>query len=220
VIDPPSSPVLDFWVPGKTEPQGSAEAHVIYKNRAKKVPARRPDGSILVNVTSDNPALKAWRQKVAAAATTALTHAAVDGLPPEPVEKPTPFVVHSTFFLQRPESHYRSGRNAHLISDGARAFPVTIPDVDKLERAIFDALTDVVYVDDSQVIDAINSKRYAVPTPGDDGVGVRIVVRRVNVQLACDLPPQLRQRPNAEHAPSMAESPATMQRALFDAALM
>jgi crossover junction endodeoxyribonuclease RusA len=42
-----------------------------------------------------------------------------------------------------------------------RDYPITKPDIDKLLRCILDALTGVVYVDDSQVIDVHVAKRYA-----------------------------------------------------------
>ena len=44
-------------------------------------------------------------------------------------------------------------------------------DLDKLVRAIFDAMTGVVYVDDRQVIDSIESARY---TDGEPGVWIEI----------------------------------------------
>jgi hypothetical protein len=46
---------LDFIVPGKPEPQGSVRAFVPQKDGK---PMRRADGSIIVNLTSDNPAFE------------------------------------------------------------------------------------------------------------------------------------------------------------------
>lgn len=42
-----------------------------------------------------------------------------------------------------------------------RALPSVKPDVDKLERAVLDGLTGVVFVDDAQVTDVRHRKRYA-----------------------------------------------------------
>lgn len=39
-------------------------------------------------------------------------------------------------------------------------YPITAPDIDKVERAVFDALTGVVYLDDAQVVDGTRSKAY------------------------------------------------------------
>jgi crossover junction endodeoxyribonuclease RusA len=42
------------------------------------------------------------------------------------------------------------------------------PDLDKMQRAVFDALTDIIYTDDAAIIDITATKRYAQPneTPG------------------------------------------------------
>ncbi len=42
-----------------------------------------------------------------------------------------------------------------------RAYPSTIPDIDKLLRTVLDALTKIAYMDDGQVVDVQVSKRYA-----------------------------------------------------------
>lgn len=47
------------------------------------------------------------------------------------------------------------------------------PDVDKLLRAIGDALTGVVWADDGQCVQSVGSKRYAEP---GEGPGARIMV--------------------------------------------
>lgn len=65
----------------------------------------------------------------------------------EPVE------VHIIFGLNRPKGHYRTGRNAHLLRDGAPEFPAGRPDLDKLARAVLDGLTaGGAWKDDSQVV--------------------------------------------------------------------
>lgn len=44
-----------------------------------------------------------------------------------------------------------------------RIHPAVKPDIDKLCRCIFDALTGVLYVDDGQVTDLYTKKRYGLP---------------------------------------------------------
>lgn len=44
-------------------------------------------------------------------------------------------------------------------------FPTTKPDVDNVEKAIFDAMNGVVWKDDVQVVDVVKRKRYAA-VPG------------------------------------------------------
>jgi len=50
-----------------------------------------------------------------------------------------------------------------------RQFPTKYPDLDKLIRAVLDALTGVGYIDDSQVVNVTASKRY-----GAAGVDIEI----------------------------------------------
>ena len=49
--------------------------------------------------------------------------------------------VRLSFILPRPRSHYRTGRNAHLLRDSAPVWPASRPDLDKLVRAVLDGLT-------------------------------------------------------------------------------
>lgn len=65
------------------------------------------------------------------------------------------------FTLKRPKAHYRTGRNAHLLRDGAPPFPIGPPDVDKLLRSTLDAIVAAgVIHDDAQIVDTTAAKRY------------------------------------------------------------
>src|SRR4029077_3148309 len=56
------------------------------------------------------------------------------------------------FVIERPKNHYGTGKNADVVKPGSPRYPATMPDIDKLLRAIFDALTDAqVWRDDGQV---------------------------------------------------------------------
>lgn len=101
--------------------------------------------------------LKPWREHVRATAEdTCRYHDTLTG----------PVRVWVRFTFTRPASHWRSGRNAHLLKTTAPRYPGrSCGDVDKLQRAIFDALTDAnVWTDDTQVVDVRARKFYA----GDD----------------------------------------------------
>ena len=67
-----------------------------------------------------------------------------------------------TFCFQRPNSHY--GRKAGILYLKRNAPPEPtsgrLGDLDKLQRAIFDALTGIVYADDRQVVEVHASKVY------------------------------------------------------------
>lgn len=88
--------------------------------------------------------LPTWRTDLKIAATEAAASnewTVVDG----PVE------LEVIFYLDRPSS----------ISKTARPYPVVPPDLDKLVRAVGDALTGVIYRDDSQIIRLLAWKQYA-----------------------------------------------------------
>lgn len=128
---------LTFTVFGEAIPQGSAKA---FQPRYKD---GRPAGRIIV--TSDNPRLKGWRQLVAETASKALEgHGWHDGI--------GAITVVAMFHLPRPKAL------------GTKSKPhLTRPDVDKLARALGDALTGVLWRDDSQVTRMTVGKCYAAP---------------------------------------------------------
>lgn len=125
---------LSFTVLGKAEPQGSARAFL-------------PKGWNRPVITSDNPKNKGWRKTVALEAGVAMAEAGLSDLMAGPVE------LEIWFHLPRPKS-----------LKGREDVPhVTRPDVDKLARSVADALTGVVWKDDSQVFYLKARKMYANP---------------------------------------------------------
>lgn len=71
-----------------------------------------------------------------------------------------PVRVDVTFAFPRPKSHFRTGKNAHLLRDDAPHYKQGKPDADKLQRAIGDSLTGVAMRDDSQIVEWHVSKVY------------------------------------------------------------
>jgi hypothetical protein len=66
----------------------------------------------------------------------------------------TPLKVDITCYFRRPKSHYRTGKNAHLLRNNAPKWNSSKPDRDNLDKAICDALTHLgVWRDDAQVVD-------------------------------------------------------------------
>lgn len=61
--------------------------------------------------------------------------------------------------------------------------PTTKPDIDNVEKAIFDALNGVVWGDDVQVVDVVKRKRYG-PTPGVDVRVLPMVEQQEQAALA------------------------------------
>lgn len=87
-----------------------------------------------------------------------------------------PLRVDLIFYFPRPKSHYGIGRNAVKLKDSAPGFHTKKPDIDNLEKAVFDALSEKsgigLWKDDTQVVHSETIKRYA-----DDGPsGMRIFI--------------------------------------------
>lgn len=136
--------VVDFFVPGIPQPQGSAKAFVV-AGRAR--------------ITSDNPKLHSWRVDVRSRASECAT---------APIAGPVSLSVQ--FYLPRPRGHFGTGRNEALLRPGAPMYPAVKPDLDKLVRAVGDALTGVVWRDDAQVVVIEARERYcsAGEVPGTE----------------------------------------------------
>lgn len=146
---------LSFTVLGKPQPAGSKRAFAIRKGGV-------PTGQIAV--TDANAKSKPWQQQVKLAAREAVASspAALQWTSTGPVlEGPLSFSM--TFYTSRPKSHYGTGKNAGRLKDSAPALPTSKPDVTKLVRGVEDALTGVVWRDDSQVTDQSACKRYGDP---------------------------------------------------------
>lgn len=107
-------------------------------------------------VTDANKNTGPWREAVAAQAVRAME---TQGWLKVPAGQPVGIEVQ--FFFNRPQSHYRTGKWAGALKDTAPVYKPTKPDVDKLERALCDALTGVVFHDDAQVSRILSTKVYS-----------------------------------------------------------
>ena len=70
-----------------------------------------------------------------------------------------PWCVRVAFRKARPAGHY--AKDGTVLPRFVNATPDRRPDIDKLARAVLDALTMRVWRDDGQVIELHASKRYA-----------------------------------------------------------
>jgi len=70
--------------------------------------------------------------------------------PDEPINEPVCLEMCCVF--QRPKSHYRTGRNAHLLKDTAPYWYSRTPDADNLLKFVCDALNGIYWTDDKLVI--------------------------------------------------------------------
>jgi crossover junction endodeoxyribonuclease RusA len=74
----------------------------------------------------------------------------------------TPMRLDLVFWFPRPASHYGTRNGISYLKANAPIEPVSarIGDIDKLQRAVFDALTGVAYLDDRQVVEVEARKAY------------------------------------------------------------
>lgn len=140
--------VIEFRVVGKPQPAGSKRAVPI---RTKAGVIVR-DGRVLTRVIDANPNSAEWKQQVSSAARAAVGDA---------FELLTgPLGLSLEFFSPRPKSHYGTGRRAGVLKQSAPRFPTSKPDLLKLARGVEDALTGVLYRDDSQIVIERLKKQY------------------------------------------------------------
>jgi crossover junction endodeoxyribonuclease RusA len=130
--------------------------------------------------------VKPWRSDVKAAAEAA--HLASDEW-----DRATDAVgVQVTFRFARPKSHYRTGRNAHLLRDDAPVYVISRGkgDNDKLQRSTFDALTAAGVIADDSLIVAVHA--FKVYASRDELPGADIELYTVRNVRGASLPPVYR----------------------------
>ena len=125
--------VISFVVPGIPVPQGS----------------KQPWGG------EAHPHLRSWRAEIADQASKEMHDREVLWGPVE---------VQVKFVFPRPKKHYHQRKlDMGTLRDDAPLYHTNTPDLDKLQRAIGDALSKIVINDDSQIARWTTSKIYGVP---------------------------------------------------------
>lgn len=125
--------IARFIVIGRPAPQGSKS--YLGKGRFKE----------------QSPHVKAWRNDVRNAAMKAFGDAQV---------VTGPVFTDIVFLFARPKVHYVSSNPNKDLRSNAPNWHTSAPDRDKLERATNDALTGVIWKDDSQVAGTFSRKVY------------------------------------------------------------
>lgn len=139
-------PVLSFFAAGVPAPGGSKKSFVSAST-----------GKMVVLDTCKRN--KPWRQVVAGAARETLV---VEGLR---FPLTAPLGVSFAFTFPRPRLHHGRGRLACRVKLSAPSYPAVRPDLTKIVRSTEDALTSIVWKDDSQIVRQWASKDYG-PVPG------------------------------------------------------
>lgn len=136
---------ITFFVPGFCITKGSGHA------------MRSASGKVFV-VQNNAKRLRPWEGRIAEVA----AEAGAAGV----YSANAAFKVEMAFLLKRPVSHTKSDGT---LRDSAPFYPIVQKcDLDKMERAVLDALTSVLFLNDSQVCRIESEKTYctADQTPG------------------------------------------------------
>ncbi len=138
--------ITEFFVLGAPKPQGRPRAF------------KRGNHAAVYSPSTE------WKESVKYAA------AKLDKIEAEALE------VNLEFFFSRPKSHYRSGKNSHLLKDSAPKYHTKKPDVDNLAKCILDACQDAgLFKDDSAIVGLTIEKFYIDPGDGlEQGCKIRI----------------------------------------------
>jgi Holliday junction resolvase RusA-like endonuclease len=158
---------LSFVVLGEPTPEGSTRAFYI----------KALDRTVTTH--QNKKGLEAWRNRVATEAQRALEGKdwKCDGA--------SAYSVNVDFVLSRPPS----------VPEHRRVHPIVKPDIDKLVRAVNDALTSILFVDDCQVVSMTMTKDYC----DERRAGAYITVSRFQNQK--DRPPRSRKKAKTEVGP-------------------
>jgi Holliday junction resolvase RusA-like endonuclease len=141
---------ITFTVYGSPQTAGSKQSFVPLHPKTKE-PYRREGGGIVVSTVDDNPKGKGWKKTVAKAAKEVFRGPLLEG----------PLIATFRFYRPRPKNHL--GKLGLTKAGRESLAPDTRPDVLKLARAAEDALIDVVYPDDSQIVEEHLFKHWGEP---------------------------------------------------------
>lgn len=90
----------------------------------------------------------------------------IENWPEEKMSKPIHCVLH--FYCKRPKSHYKTGKNAHLLKETSPKYNTNNKDLDNMVKFVLDALNEKLYVDDCQIIE-IQCKKLYMEGEGENG---------------------------------------------------
>lgn len=133
VVMPADWIIAPTWVGGQPRPQGS-----------KKPFLGKKAGGHFAGMKESSPHVGSWRDRVADVV--GKVHAGA------PLERPVEVAV--TFIFRRPDSHYVAGKRDRGLKATAPTWCTShaVGDVDKLMRAIGDALEGVAWSDDCLIV--------------------------------------------------------------------
>lgn len=157
---------ISFSVYGKPVPGGSKTTKALYDKKGK--PRLTKTGRVVTVTFDDAKGNAEWKSKIRS-----MARYHFKGRKPFT----SPLMLKTTFYVQRPQFHFRSNGE---LKPNAPKYPTVRPDATKLLRSTEDALSGILWIDDTQVIISMNRKLYAEGKPGSAaGPGVHIVVSEI-----------------------------------------
>lgn len=152
---------FSIFVPGIAQPAGSKKGFVV---RSKDT------GKLRAIITDDAKKSRPWKSIVGTIAAANWRGAPVD----------EPLALSIEFTMPRPQSHYGTRAGQRYLRADAPHFHAGKPDATKLLRAAEDALTGIVWLDDSRIVDQHVRKVYG------EQPGCAIRVRRASIDHELD----------------------------------
>lgn len=83
----------------------------------------------------------------------------IDNIPSEKMTNP--IKCNLNFYCKRPKSHYKTGKNSHILKDTSPKYNTNNKDLDNMVKFILDALNGKLYIDDCQIVEINCKKMYS-----------------------------------------------------------
>lgn len=144
--------ICSIHVPGLPQQQGSKTAFALPVTlwSLSSIPFTVRAKTVMKDANESK--LKPWRELVAGYATEYMAQEEAERVESGPVR------ISAYFEFPRLKSHFKA--DGVTLRDGRAFYKVSAPDLDKLQRAIGDALNGICYKDDSQIASWDTRKMY------------------------------------------------------------
>ena len=70
-------------------------------------------------------------------------------------------IIDTIFYIGRPKHHYGTGKNKRKLKKSSPLLHISKPDIDNLQKMVYDCFNQVVWVDDSLVCETHSRKEYS-----------------------------------------------------------
>jgi Holliday junction resolvase RusA-like endonuclease len=77
----------------------------------------------------------------------------------------TPIAISLEVYIQRPKSHYGTGKNKLVLKDKSPQYCIVKPDNDNIEKIVWDGLNKIAFIDDCIIISNKTHKQWCYSDP-------------------------------------------------------